>query len=88
MVISAQELCAIEKNGHRWHGQQEDRDHAGLAVVDNEAVVTEDTPGGRDGVDNVRRQRRRVGSCVSCVPCISRLTSLELHVISSFFQWD
>ena len=39
MVLSAQELLAIEKKGNRWHGQQEDRDHAGRAAVDDEAVV-------------------------------------------------
>ena len=27
------------KNGNRWHGQQEDRDHAGPGVLDDEVVV-------------------------------------------------
>ena len=39
-VLSAQELFAIE-NCSSWHGLQEDRSHAGLAAVDNEAVVAE-----------------------------------------------
>ena len=44
MILTAQEIYAIE------HGQQEDRDHAGPAAVDNEAVVAEAALGGRDGV--------------------------------------
>ena len=38
------------KNGNLCHGQQEDRDHAELAAVDNGAVVAEAPLGGRDGV--------------------------------------
>ena len=38
-------LCH-RKNGNRWHGQQEGRDHVGLAAVDNEAVVAEAALGG------------------------------------------
>ena len=41
MVLSGQELHAIEKMAAAGHGQQEDRDHAGLAAVDDEAVVLE-----------------------------------------------
>ena len=42
MVLSAQELFAIEKKkGSRWHGQQEDGDHAVLAAVDEEVVAAE-----------------------------------------------
>ena len=49
VIIFAGTLCH-RKNGSRWHGQQEDRDHAGLAAVDDEAVVAEAPLGGRDGV--------------------------------------
>ena len=42
-------LCH-RKNGNRWHAQQEDRDHAGLAAVDDDAVVAEAPLRGRDGV--------------------------------------
>ena len=49
MVLAAQELFAM-KNGDRWHGQQEDCDHAGFAAVDDEAVAAEASLGGRDGV--------------------------------------
>ena len=38
------------EDGSRWHGQQEDRDHAGPAAVDDEAVVAGAPLGGRDGV--------------------------------------
>ena len=40
MVLPAQELFAIEKMA-----TQEDREHAGLAAVDNEAVVAVDNVG-------------------------------------------
>ena len=67
-------LCH-RKDGNHWHGQQEDRDHAGLAAVDNEAVVAKAALGGRDGAcitlgDHM--VRRLV--CVVC-SCSSRLTS-------------
>ena len=64
-------LCH-RKNGNRWHGQQEDRDHAGPAALNGEAVVAEAPLGGRDVVAQRRATTRRGGSCVSCVACVSR----------------
>ena len=78
-------LCH-RKNGNRWDGQQEDRDHGGHAEVDTEAVVAEAALGGRDGVAQRWATMWCSGSCVSCLPYISRLTSLELRVICAFFS--
>ena len=44
-----------------WHGQQEDRDHAVLAVLDNDAVFSEAALGGRDGVAQRWATTWRVG---------------------------
>ena len=69
MVLAAQEFYAIEKS--RWHGQQEDRDHAGLAAVDDEAVVAEAALGWRDGAAQRWVTMRRGGSFVSCFLLLS-----------------
>ena len=64
MVRSAEEPFAIEK----WppiSRQQEDRDNAGLAAVDEEAVVTEAALGGRDGATQLWETAWRGGWFVS-----------------------
>ena len=81
MVLSAQELSAIEKMATTGMGQ------AGLAAVDNEAVVAEAPLGGRDGVAQRWATTWRGGWFVFCFSCISLLTSLELRVICAFGLW-
>ena len=39
-LVRTRTLCH-RKDGWLWHGQQEDRDHAGFAAVDDEAVAAE-----------------------------------------------
>ena len=62
MVLSAR------KNGNRWQRQLEDCDNAGLAAIDNEAVVAEAPLGKRDGVAQRWATTWCGGWCVSCFP--------------------
>ena len=80
MVLSAQELFAIEKVATTGMGNK--KITTGLAAVDDEAVLAEAPHGGRDGVAQ-RWATTWCGTrvCVSCLPCISRLASLELRLI-------
>ena len=65
-------------------GQQEDCDHAGLATVDDEAVVAEAALGGRDGAAQRWATTWRGGWFCDSSSCICLLTSLELRVICAF----
>ena len=68
------------KNGNRWHGQQEDRDHAGPDALNNEAVVAAAPHEGRDSVAERWATAWYGGSCVSSFPCISRRTARDVCV--------
>ena len=67
----------MERNGDPRLRRQEHRDHAGLAAIDNEVVITEVALGRRHGV----AQHRATAWCEGMSFCMFRLTSLSVSCV-------